>query len=592
MLLLSCYSSSLTLDFLMTIVVRVLVFFLTILFCIFSNSAFSNQVQNRNDSIRELNQKAFQFWGDGKLEESIHTFKNLQQLNEQAGNINGARQIDTQLGLIYSEMGDYESSVTYFKKALVYKESKGNKAELVSAYTNLAIVYRTMEDYEDSNLFADKGLVVAKELGQKDQLKTLYGILAENYQSLGQSEKAFEYFNTYTTLEKSLSQEENAQREKELQAAKSKSEKIEKALEQKNEQLDQIEEQAIQQKTEIEQLSEEKQIQEKALQEKEESLKLANRITLLLIVIGLLVVVFSIVQILNTKKQKKYAALLETRNEKIENINREIRTKNRNITASINYAKRIQEAMLPSIDQIREHLPESFVLFKPKDLVSGDFYWFKHIDGYKTEFAEIKPNSIISAIDCTGHGVPGAFMSMMGNEILNRIVVSHGITTADGILNNLHKEITEALQQDKTDSKDGMDLGLCVYSQEQNLLSFSGAKNPLVYIQNEELHTIKGDKMPIGGAQLKMDRRFSKHQLIIEEPTYCYLYSDGFQDQFGGPEGRKFMVKRLKNLLLEIHKKPMPEQKDLLEQKFEEWRGDNQQIDDVLVIGFKLYPSK
>ena len=252
---------------------------------------------------------------------------------------------------------------------------------------------------------------------------------------------------------------------------------------------------------------------------------------------------------------------------------------NLDLTSSINYASRIQEAMLPSVDKVRFSLPDSFIFFRPRDIVSGDFYWFTERDG----------KILISAIDCTGHGVPGAFMSMVGEANLGQIVNVDGITSPDVILNKLHLRIRQSLKQAETLNRDGMDMTLCVYDKYRNIIEFAGAKNPMVYIQDGEILQIKGDRMPIGGEQKEAERVFSKHIVQVDKPTYVYLFSDGYQDQFGGPENKKFMIKRLRELFFDIHLKPFDEQKEILESKFNEWtEGNIRQTDDVLIIGFKV----
>ncbi|MDH5382543.1 MAG: SpoIIE family protein phosphatase, partial [Cyclobacteriaceae bacterium] len=266
--------------------------------------------------------------------------------------------------------------------------------------------------------------------------------------------------------------------------------------------------------------------------------------------------------------------------------NKEIHRQHENISRSINYARRIQEAML---DKEMEHyslLNECFILFKPRDVVSGDFYWLSELpnENGKHDFA-------IAAVDCTGHGVPGAFMSMVGMNSLNG-AVSKGISAPDQILHSLHLDIYNSLKQEKNGNNDGMDMALCVYRKEENVLEFAGAKNPLVYIQDGKLNQIKGDLHPIGGAQNGVHRSFKSHRLQIEEETTVYMFSDGFQDQFGGPKNKKYMSKRFKNFLLEIHNQPMEMQKELLEKEIELWKGEVQQTDDILVMGFRLSPEK
>ncbi|TAE18561.1 MAG: hypothetical protein EAZ95_03895 [Bacteroidetes bacterium] len=256
---------------------------------------------------------------------------------------------------------------------------------------------------------------------------------------------------------------------------------------------------------------------------------------------------------------------------------KDIEEKNQAITDSINYARRIQEAILPTAEEFTECLPQSFVFFQPRDIVSGDFY-----------FLAYKNNKIIvSAIDCTGHGVPGAFMSMMGKEILNQIILDHEIYEAGIILNELHKGIRTALKQKDSNNRDGMDLALVVIDKENKHLEFSGAKNSMVYIQNNELQTLKADKMPIGGEQREMERIFTKHTLVLtDSPTYVYLFTDGFQDQFGGTEDKKYSIAQLKKTFFEIHTQDMRSQKLFLQNTFAQWVGEKKQIDDVLVLGF------
>lgn len=254
-----------------------------------------------------------------------------------------------------------------------------------------------------------------------------------------------------------------------------------------------------------------------------------------------------------------------------------IEEKNKNITASINYGQRIQQAMLPPLKDIQTALPDSFILFRPRDIVSGDFYWFK----------EIEDKIFISAVDCTGHGVPGAFMSMIGNELLHKVVTDFGITEVDKVLEQLNKSVRKALKQEDTHNRDGMDMTLVGIHKNAPTIEFAGAKNPIYYVQNETMHQIKGDKTPIGGMKIKRQEEYTKHLIDVSQPTTFYLFSDGFQDQFGGPDNKRFMTKRFRDLLLDIHSYPMEEQKNLLEKALEDWMQDEEQLDDILVIGVK-----
>lgn len=278
-----------------------------------------------------------------------------------------------------------------------------------------------------------------------------------------------------------------------------------------------------------------------------------------------------------------------------------IEEKNKNITDSIKYAQRIQQAMLPSKDRIQELITDHFILFQPRDIVSGDFYWIEKIPekfiykedetrkvqvitGFQTE------RIMVAAVDCTGHGIPGAFMSLIGNDQLSTIVLHDDIVEPEKILEQLHINIRKVLRQEETRNSDGMEVSLCVIDRENQILEFAGTRTPLVYIQNNTLTIISGDRRNIGGHENA--KPFTKHQVDISIPTCCYIFTDGFQDQFGGPENKKFGMRPLSSILMEIHHLPFEEQKVILQNKLKEWMGKESQIDDILLMGFKCYAPK
>ena len=255
-----------------------------------------------------------------------------------------------------------------------------------------------------------------------------------------------------------------------------------------------------------------------------------------------------------------------------------IEEKNKHITDSIRYAKRIQDATLPSIGLVRSYLPDSFVLFKPKDIVSGDFYWVEHIDD----------TVLFAVVDCTGHGVPGAFLSLIGHNSLNQIVNELGIYKPSDILFELDKIVHGTLQNsvETNNIKDGMDMAICSLDLNSLELQFAGAYNPMYLIRNNELQEVKGDKIAIGSGQ--EDQRYNNEVVQLEKDDRIYLFSDGYADQFGGPKGKKFKYSQFKELLVQIHEKPMEEQHKLLNHYIEAWQGDLEQLDDVCVIGVKV----
>ena len=257
----------------------------------------------------------------------------------------------------------------------------------------------------------------------------------------------------------------------------------------------------------------------------------------------------------------------------------EIADKNRSITDSIEYAKRIQTAILPSNEYAEEILPEHFILFRPRDIVSGDFYWMT------------KKNNrlVLIAADCTGHGVPGAFMSMLGVSFLNEIVNRHEVTTANEILNNLRTDIKRTLGQEgkEGEAKDGMDIALCIVDFDNMKMQYAGAYNPLYLFRNNELIEYKADRMPIG-IYVKEKESFTNNDIDLQKGDVFYIASDGYQDQFGGEDGMKFKTKNYKQLLLDIHQKPMAEQREILNTTIDKWRGKWEQVDDIIVMGIRV----
>lgn len=261
--------------------------------------------------------------------------------------------------------------------------------------------------------------------------------------------------------------------------------------------------------------------------------------------------------------------------------NKELDEINRDITASIRYAKRIQDAILPPDDFVKKHLPNTFVLFKPKDIVSGDFYWM----------ADKGDKVVFTAVDCTGHGVPGAFMSIVGHNLLDRIVIEQNILSPALILDELNKSISDTLRQSDLEDntvRDGMDLAICVFDKKDRVLEYAGAYNPLWLVSNGELSEIKASKFPIGNMKFGEHKNFTGHKISVARGDTVYMFSDGFADQFGGPLGKKFKTSSFKQLLLSSQHLSMEEQGRLLNQTIEDWRGTHEQVDDILVIGTRF----
>lgn len=316
----------------------------------------------------------------------------------------------------------------------------------------------------------------------------------------------------------------------------------------------------------------------------------------ILIVIG---GIFSYIKIKRSNVQiLKQQAIIQSKNSELEKANDEIAQYNKNITDSITYAKRIQEAILPAHKRIREHLKDFFILYKPKDIVSGDFYWFDHFNH----------KAMIAAVDCTGHGVPGALVSMVGHNGLTRVINEFALTQPAAILDKLNELVEETLRQnDKTAVKDGMDMSIVTIDDTAKKLQFAGANNgvyllrkkgfklmdnfielePVFAGENYNLFEIKPDKQPIG-SELESSKKFTNHTINVEQGDLVYLFTDGYADQFGGPRGKKFLYKPFKQLLLQVCELPMADQKKAIANSFKNWKGSLEQVDDVCIIGIRL----
>jgi PAS domain S-box-containing protein len=264
-----------------------------------------------------------------------------------------------------------------------------------------------------------------------------------------------------------------------------------------------------------------------------------------------------------------------------------IEEKNKDITDSIEYSKRIQRSVFIEKEKLKEYAPESFIFFKPRDIVSGDFYWFT-----KTYSASQPDNAllVVAAVDCTGHGVPGAFMSIIGHTLLNRTVDNPEITSPADALNFINREIKKTLNQKAYEAaiRDGMDIALCVIDFKNLMLRFAGANNPLFIVRNTELIELKATKQPITASSDSVSFPFTNETFDLQKNDCIYLFTDGFADQFGGPKGKKFMYKRFRETLISMQDNTMEEQKKLLYYAFENWKGNLEQVDDLLVIGIKI----
>lgn len=285
-----------------------------------------------------------------------------------------------------------------------------------------------------------------------------------------------------------------------------------------------------------------------------------------------LVIIIALIALKLLRTNRKNNRTLKSQNVIIEE-------KNKNITDSINYAKRLQTAILPPADIINKILPEHFIHYQPKDIVSGDFYWVSHHDD----------KIMVAAIDCTGHGVPGALLSIVGHNAINQTVNELGIIQPAKVLENMSIIIRKILHQDKgSDIRDGMDMALCTFDKTTNTLEYAGANNPVYIIRDGILDIVKATKFTVGSMEEEKSNTPVNHSFQLKKGDCFYLFSDGFADQFGGQDNKKFKTSRFQELLLSINAKPMAEQLNSITQAFKNWQGKNEQVDDVLVMGIRV----
>lgn len=581
-------------------------------------------------------------WKLESYNQAISYFNKSMKIYEENGNRKGISLCYNNLGLVYDDKGEDKYALVYYKRALQIFKEFNYKRGLSACYTNIGTVYNKSERYDSARYFFNKALKIDKERGDKVGISMLYndlaslnlnlykktkpgkghqmlqkalnfalkamnigeeieslpqikdasGNLSDIYEALGNYRQSLRYANLYIETNDSLFSKEKTEAIQEMEAKY---------------QLEKKEQQIKIQETELA-----KQKENIARQEAENAKRVAQRN--IFIVAFILVFILAGVILHNNRQKKKANRILQQQKDQIRTKNIELNQRNEEILAqrdeieaqklntekvhqkvadSIQYAEHIQKAVLPAKEFLDELLPEHFVFFRPLSIVSGDFYWA----------AKTESHTVFAIADCTGHGVPGAFMSMLGISFLNEIVRKPGIMKANQVLNILRNYIIRALHQRGVlgEQKDGLDIGFCLFDQESYTLQFAGANRPL-YIVKEPLHQfeednkgsnknielieVKGDKMPI--AIYEDMHEFTNHEIQLGRGDNVYLLSDGYTDQFGGPKGHKFKNPRFREMLLHIASMPMKDQYKIVQETFDTWKGATEQIDDVVAMGLRV----
>lgn len=579
---------------------------------------------NNKRAAYTLNKLGLLYWQEGMIPQAVNSLRQSAELFEHSKMNAEARNIYTNMGTAYSDINDINMAIWSYEQSLRLRRAIGDKNGIASGLIDLAHAQMANGYFQDATDNLEEALKLTTDTKHIALSIESCKRLVKTYSEMGNNKKSAEYaaktesFKAYANEQSVRETLEQQELESKIQLAKSDEElreerlrseldrlraenernALDNAIRRKQDSLFLAEQLAQSRQNQIDILNKENEQKQRELALKAETEKMMKWLLIAGVCIIILTLIFLTTVAISSRKRKRMNQKLNESNKNIKRINAEVVEKNKeiqqqkaDIEASISAALSIQSAMLGEASQITSHIESSFIFFRPRDVVSGDFYWMR--EGKDLKFNKVNNTSpelnnkfFVSAIDCTGHGVPGAFMTMMGFNALNNIT-DDGIVEPNEILSELHRNIYHNMKQESSDSHEGMDMTICVIDRATKTMDFVGANNPLLYIQNGELLQIKGDRYGIGGGHNE-NLVFTKHTIDVSQPTWCYIFSDGYTDQFNSDGTRKFMIGPFKKLLLEIYDKSPEEQMQILEQRHLEFRGSHRQLDDMLIIGFKI----
>lgn len=481
---------------------------------------------------------------------SVRSYAECVRIKLLTEDTSGAATAYTNMGNVFVEMQQYDTARVYLYKGLLIHEAIGDEQGMEIDYVNLCNLYNHMNVHDTAEYYGLKALDLATAIGDVESVIEANLQLSEIYRKTGRFEEALMYYTRYTGVRDSLFNEESIQNIV---------------------------------RTQLEHDFEKERTMKELVAAEE---KLQTRIVLVLVSsVLLLALLLAVFFYLNSIKKQRVNELVMKQKKEVEAQKKVIEEKNADITASITYAQRIQQAILPSEESILEKFPESFVFYRPKDIVAGDFYWVSDaVTKYEEKFV------MAAVADCTGHGVPGALMSAIGNNFLRLCEHEPTVNRPSEALDFINAGISRTFRQEysRSDIKDGMDMVFVAIDYHTMQLHFAGAKNPIYIIRNGVFTEYAGDKHPIGSYVGEEMKKFTNHTIAIQKGDCVYLFTDGFADQFGGPEGKKYMYRRFKNLLTELSTLPMSEQRIRIRAEFDAWIGSREQVDDICVFGIRI----
>ncbi|MCD6018949.1 MAG: hypothetical protein K0S53_2070 [Bacteroidetes bacterium] len=487
----------------------------------------------------------------GNYKKAIEYLEISLELKRKVGNKKGEGTSLNNLGAIYYGMQDTNRALQHFQEAYQIYMEMGDKKSSFPSCNNIGSIYYDKKDYPKAKEYYDKAHELAIELNSLSKKILCLENLTLLHRDMGDYKKAVDYSVECWSLKDTLYNKDQAEITAEMQTKFA---------------------------------SEKKQQENELLNLKVKSESFIKTIFIIAASI-LCVLVFFVFRGLKQKQKVNIALeeknkIIEEQKQTVENQKHIVEEQNKDITDSIRYAERIQSAILPPEKQWQSLLPQSFVFYKPKDILSGDFYWIEQ----KGDLV------FVAAADCTGHGVPGALISIVNYNLLNKAVLEKDLNDPADILNYVNNQLIVALHQTYQESsvKDGMDISLCVLNTKTLELNYAGANNPIYLIKDDELLQISADKFPVGAFVEEQIQTFTSKTIQLHRNDLVYLFSDGYADQFGGEKGKKFKYKQLKDILEENKQLPMEEQSAILADRFESWKGMLEQVDDVLIIGIRV----
>ena len=502
------------------------------------------RLRDRGTIANTINNIGFLYNKLNNPDKAYEYFSKALAIEEQQRDTLGIFNTLNNIGLYYFQQQAYDSALRYFNLSLLMGHNLDNNYDKAHLYNNISNIYLRRGELQKAINSFNQSLALSEPMAANARMINSYQGLAEAYKRLGRYRTALDYYKKQSDLKDLVYTERNARKITEIET---------------NYQIQQRE-------REIELLRKESEIQ---------VLSLSKNRTVTYFLMGGLVLIFILASVLYQRYQYRIKS-----NEILENQNREIARKNIDILDSIIYAKGIQDAIRPDPDILKEVFQDYFILSQARDIVNGDFYWL----------AQTEDMVIIAVMDCTGHGVPGAFMTVMGNSLLNQIVIEHGVDSPAKILTALQNEISNTLHQEKYNhiNNEGMDIGICKFHKRTNKVVFAGAKRPFYYYKDNKLHVIKGNTQSIAGSLYKTKPVFAEQSVTLSPGNTFYLFTDGIIDQFGGPDNKKFMNWRLKHQLNIMQPHDMEDQQFHLEAEIAAWKGKNEQTDDILILGVRI----